>query len=143
MKRTLLSLLRLGAVAATLLLAACASTSSPRLDAHAWRLTAWSVSSLAATDFAITARFADGGVTGRSAVNTYRGTATIGPGNAIAFGPMITTRMAGPEPAMRAESAYLALLASATSYALDDGRLTLADAGGNVVLEYSEEDGGK
>jgi heat shock protein HslJ len=123
-------------LAAAVLVAACASAPPPRIDAHAWRLTTWSVSSSQASDFDITARFADGGVSGRSAVNTYRGAVTLGPGNAIAFGPMATTRMAGPEAAMRAESAYLALLAQATSYSIDDDRLTLADAGGNASLVF-------
>ena len=126
-----------------LLLAACAAprtepappASSP-LEAHGWRLSAWSVSSLRASDFEITARFADGGVSGRSAVNTYTGAATIGPGNALAFGPMATTRMAGPEPAMRAEGIYLRLLGDARSWSIDDARLTLRDAGGNERLVF-------
>jgi heat shock protein HslJ len=117
-------------------LAGCATAPAPRLDDHAWRLEAWSVSSLESTDFEVTARFADGGVSGRAAVNAYRGAVMLGPGDAIAFGPMATTRMAGPEAAMRAESLYLRLLADATSYAIDDGRLTLRDAGGNTTLVF-------
>jgi heat shock protein HslJ len=125
------ALLALGA-----LLAACATSPAPRLDGTTWRLSAWSVSSLRADEFEITARFADGGVSGRSAVNTYTGAVTIGPGNAIAFGPMATTRMAGPEPAMRAEGIYLRLLGDARSWSIDDGKLTLRDAKGNDRLVF-------
>ena len=67
-------------------------------------------------------------------MNTYRGTAAIGPGNALAFGPMITTRMAGPEDARRAEAHYLALLARATSYRIADGRLTLSDGASELLV---------
>jgi heat shock protein HslJ len=125
------ALLALGA-----LLAACATSPAPRLAGTTWRLSAWSVSSLRADEFEITARFADGGVSGRSAVNTYTGAVTIGPGNAIAFGPMATTRMAGPEPAMRAEGIYLRLLGDARSWSIDDGKLTLRDAKGNDRLVF-------
>lgn len=136
MNRSVVTRLRLTLAAILVLLAGCASTPAPRLDEHAWRLTAWSVSSLPATEFEITARFADGGVSGRSAVNTYRGPVTLGPGNALAFGPMATTKMAGPEPAMRAEGIYLRLLADAASYSIDGDRLTLRDAGGNERLVF-------
>jgi heat shock protein HslJ len=129
-------------IALGILLAACvtpptvpAPPLSP-LEAHDWRLTAWSVSSLRATEFEITVRLRDGRVSGRSAVNTYTGAVTIGPGNAIAFGPIATTRMAGPEPAMRAEGIYLQLLGDARSWSIDDARLTLRDAGGNERLVF-------
>ena len=131
------SILRMSALLALgALLAACATMPVPRLDGTTWRLSAWSVASLRADEFEITARFADGRVSGRSAVNTYTGAATIGPGNAIAFGPMASTRMAGPEPAMRAEGIYLRLLGDARSWSIDDARLTLRDAGGNDRLVF-------
>jgi heat shock protein HslJ len=136
MTRTCRLFLVLLAVAGLGLLAACATTPPARLEGSDWRLSAWTLSSLRATDFAITARFADGGVSGRSGVNTYRGAATVGPGDAISFGPMATTRMAGPEPAMRAEGAYLELLAAAKSYRIDGDRLVLFDAAGNESLVF-------
>ena len=42
--------------------------------------------------------------------------------------------MAGPEPAMRAETAYLTLLGQAKSYKVTDGKLTLYDSGGNKLV---------
>jgi heat shock protein HslJ len=44
--------------------------------------------------------------------------------------------MAGPEPAMRAEGAYLTLLGQARSYRVEADRLTLFDAGGNESLFF-------
>jgi heat shock protein HslJ len=46
------------------------------------------------------------------------------------------TEMAGPEPAMRAESAYQQLLAQVGSYKVADGSLTLYDKGGNESLVF-------
>jgi heat shock protein HslJ len=130
---------RLRALAWVLVLAGlaggCATTPS-RLDGREWRLIAWSISSQRATDFPITARFAEGAVSGRSAVNTYRGSVVPGPGDSIAFGPMATTRMAGPEPAMRAEGNYLQLLASAKAYRVNGNRLTLYGSGRNELLVF-------
>jgi heat shock protein HslJ len=69
-------------------------------------------------------------------VNTYRGSVVPGPGGSIAFGPMATTRMAGPEPAMRAEGNYLQLLASAKAYRVNGNRLTLYGSGRNELLVF-------
>ncbi len=117
------------------MLAGC-STAPPRPDGTEWRLVGWSTSAQRADEHAITARFADGGVSGRSAVNTYRGSATFGEGSTLAIGPIATTRMAGPEAAMRAEGIYLELLAEAKAYRLEDGRLTLLDGNGNERLIF-------
>ena len=106
------------------------------LDGTQWRLTEWTLSSLSAGDFDITARFADGQVSGRSGVNTYGGPYEADAGGAFSVGPLASTEMAGPEPAMRAEGAYLMLLGQAQSYRMDSGRLTLFDAGGNVSLVF-------
>ena len=132
--------------AVLVLVAACATTptSTPMttpapdpLDGHAWQLRAWSISSLNASDFAITARFADGRVSGRSGVNTYSGSYAPGPGSSLSFGPMALTRMAGPEPAMRAENAYQALLADIRAYRMEADRLVLLDGAGNERLVFS------
>ena len=52
------------------------------------------------------------------------------------MGPLAATRMAGPEPAMRAESAYLTLLGEARSYRLTDSQLVLFDSKGNESLIF-------
>jgi heat shock protein HslJ len=45
--------------------------------------------------------------------------------------------MAGPEPAMRAEHAYLTLLQQARSYSISGRTLTLYDAHGNESLIFA------
>jgi heat shock protein HslJ len=45
--------------------------------------------------------------------------------------------MAGPEPGMRAEQAYLTLLSQAKSYALKGGGLTLFDENGNESMIFT------
>ena len=44
--------------------------------------------------------------------------------------------MAGPEPAMRAEGAYLKLLGQASSYKVVASQLILYDKGGNESLIF-------
>jgi heat shock protein HslJ len=106
------------------------------LDGTQWRLTEWTLSSLSPTDFTITAAFANGQISGSSGVNTYSGQCKLGPGAAFSAGPLASTQMAGPEPAMRAETAYLTLLGQAQSYKTAAGRLTLFDKGGNESLFF-------
>jgi heat shock protein HslJ len=106
------------------------------LDGTQWRLSAWTLSSLDARDFTITAKFADGQISGSGGVNSYGGPYVLGPGSAFSAGPLASTEMAGPEPAMRAEGAYQTLLGQARSYRLAPGRLTLFDPGGNESLVF-------
>jgi heat shock protein HslJ len=113
------------------------SSASPTLNGTSWRLTGWTLSSLDPNGFTITAAFADGKISGKSAVNNYSGPFTEGPGDAFSVGELISTMMAGPEPDMRAEQAYLTLLAQAKSYMLKDGGLTLFDANGNESLTFA------
>jgi len=106
------------------------------LDGTAWRLTGWSVNSLNPADFAITARFEDGKISGQSAVNSYSGTYKVGTGSSFGVGPIATTLMAGPEPSMRAETAYLKLLRETETCKVTGTKLTLYDAGGNESLVF-------
>ncbi len=115
--------------------AACASAGAS-LEGTQWRLTGWSLGSQRPSDFEISAKFAEGKISGRSAVNSYGGSYRVGPGDAFAAGPFASTRMAGPEPAMRAESGFMQLLGQARAYKRSDGRLTLYDADGNQLLGF-------
>jgi heat shock protein HslJ len=110
------------------------------LDGTHWRLSEWTLSSLDPADFSITAQFAKGQISGHSGVNTYGGPYEAGPGDAFSAGPLASTEMAGPEPAMRAETAYLSLLGRARSFKVAGGRLTLYDEGGNESLIFSAAD---
>lgn len=128
----------LGTLASTLL--ACGSGGgTPDLEGTSWRLTEWSVSSLDPKDFTITAAFADGSISGKAAVNSYNGPYAVGPDDAFSVGAVSSTKMAGPEPDMRAESAYFELLAQARSVAVDGDTLTLFDDGGNESPIYAAE----
>jgi len=106
------------------------------LDGTQWKLTGWTISSLNPADFTITVKFADGQISGHSGVNTYGGTYHLGTGGTFSTGPLACTEMAGPEPAMRAESAYFLLLAQVRTFALTGSTLTLRDAGGNELLIF-------
>ena len=113
-----------------------AASPAASLDGTEWLLTGWSVSSLDPADFAITASFAEGQISGNSGVNSYSGPYTTGPEDAFSAGPLASTMMAGPEPAMRAESAYAKLLSEAVSYLVTPETLLLYDAGGNESLAF-------
>ncbi len=117
-------------------LAAC-STAEKSLDGTKWQLTGWTLSSLNPADFAITAQFDGERISGNSGVNSYSGTFKFGPGDAFSVGPIAGTRMAGSEPAMRAETAFLTLLGEARSARFAAGQLTLRDANGVDSLIFA------
>ena len=120
--------------------AGCTRGGDP-LEGTQWRLSEWTVSSLSPADFTITAAFADGTISGRSGVNSYSGPYETGSGGSFSAGPLASTEIAGPKPAMRAEGAYLTLLTQARSYELAEGRLTLFDGSGNESLVYRAASG--
>jgi heat shock protein HslJ/phosphoserine phosphatase len=82
----------------------------------------------------------DGTVAGNTAVNQYRGKATID-GRNIQFGPLATTRRAGPPALMNQESKFLAALDKTAGFRIDErGLLFLLDAEGNAILRFSKLD---
>lgn len=105
------------------------------LDGTRWRLVGWSVSAIDPRDFTTTAVFADGQISGSSAVNTFGGPYTTGSHGVFSVGEISQTLMAGPEPAMRAEQAYFALLTEAESYECTDGSLELSGPRGSLKFE--------
>ena len=115
--------------------AGCKQTSG-KIEGVQWKLAGWQVSSINPADVTITAKIEGGQISGSGGVNTYGGPCRLGPGNAFSAGPVSATEMAGPEPAMRAEAAYLKLLAEARFYAKADGRLTLYDQNENESLIF-------
>jgi len=136
MKRRFARIITLVLVAVSLAaLVGCALGANP-LEGTRWRLSEWTLSSLRPTDFTITAQFAGGQISGNSGVNSYGGACKVGPGAAFSAGPLASTEMAGPEPAMRAESAYVTLLTQAKTYKMAGDTLTLYDAGVNESLIF-------
>lgn len=84
-------------------------------------------------DGTLTVAFDGDRVTGHSGVNSFRGTCSID-GNALTFGPLMSTRMAGDESAMQQEHAMLAALANTVGYRLVGSRLTLERPDGLISV---------
>jgi heat shock protein HslJ len=76
-------------------------------------------------------------VAGSGGVNRITGTFALS-ADKLRFGPLATTLMAGPEPAMERERAFLAALARVTSYELD-GRSLALNADDAVVARLTAD----
>lgn len=148
-RRTLITgTLALLATVALIALAGCGSDSSgstgPRggeLEGR-WVLTHQIVGSAmraVPSDVTIDAAFADGRVSGRSAVNTYSGRYTATAAGDLKVGPLASTQMAGPAAAMAAETAYLAALERVASYRVDGSTLTLYADSGDDLLAFAAD----
>jgi heat shock protein HslJ len=74
-------------------------------------------------------------VSGSGGANRIMGTFALAE-NELAFGPLATTMMAGPEEAMRRERAFLDALDRVTSYELEGRVLTLL-AGESAVARFT------
>lgn len=126
--RTVLSLLLAG------LAAGCAATppagGPPPADlvGPTWRLVAIGGDAVPA-DAGVTLTFGtDGGVSGSSGCNRFSGTADLGPGSALGFSPLASTRRACAPPAMEREQAFLTALQAADRAVVTDGELRLSGA---------------
>lgn len=111
------------------------------LEGTRWKLVGWTLDSIDPADVTITAAFDDGRVTGFSGANIYSGPYETGKAGTFTAGLFICTKKGGPEPAMRAESAFLELLRQARSFKLKKNRLTLHDKGGfeSLIFERADE----
>jgi heat shock protein HslJ len=144
----------LAAVAAVLLLpllAACGSStssdassaaSSPavaqpqggaELAGTSWVLTDGPFTKEDVGDSGVTIVFADTEVSGKSGVNNYFGGYTSSTDGSLAFGPLGSTMMAGPEDLMTLEAEYLAALQSTFGYTIDGDTLTLFGAADQIL----------
>jgi polar amino acid transport system substrate-binding protein len=84
----------------------------------------------------LTAAFASSGqVSGSAGCNSYSGSYSVD-GSLLAITPMAATAMAcdTPEGIMEQETAFLAALASAGSYAIDGGQLNILNTSGQLVV---------
>lgn len=92
-----------------------------------WFLVGASVSSVPMPEGVVLTFEADR-VGGRAPVNSWSAQYSASAAGALEFGPIASTRMAGPEEAMRAEDAYLALLEGVDGYTtVESGELYLFD----------------
>jgi heat shock protein HslJ len=113
------------------------SPSPDRLDGTSWSLVSVNDEPVAAGT-AVTLSFASGMVSGSSGCNSYSGTYSVD-GPTLAVGPLITTKMACPEPIMAVETAYLAALEAANRWAVPQDalmgtQLTLLGSGQKLVF---------
>ena len=127
------------AVAVVPVLAACSSPSTGGGGTTTLPGTSWTLVEIAgsepAGDATPTLAFGtDGTVSGNAGCNTFNGTVTI-EGDSIEFGPLATTRMAFPDPAMSVEAAYLAALDGATTWRINGSQLILEGA---TTLKFDE-----
>lgn len=106
------------------------------LQANEWALTGSSVSSSDLGQAGITIAFDGERLAGFSGVNQYGGAYTASDDGSIEIGTMNSTLMAGPEPLMQAESAYLELLKGVDGFAIEGTTLTLT-TGGQESLVYT------
>jgi heat shock protein HslJ len=96
------------------------------LEGVEWQLVESSVSSADLAAAGITASFEAGQMSGFSGVNQYSGSFAAANDGTFSAGPLAGTLMAGPEPLMAAESAYLALVEKCDTFSVTDGKLTLS-----------------
>ncbi len=111
-----------------------ADTATPSLEDTQWKLASWSASSLDPARFDVTAAFADGQISGRSAVNSYGGAYSASADGSFSVGALAMTEMAGEPDAMQAERLYHSLLAQARRWHLDGTRLVLSDAAQTLLI---------
>jgi heat shock protein HslJ len=79
----------------------------------------------------------DGHATGNAGCNPFSGSARIS-GRDIAFGPMITTKMAClPQARMDQEAALLAAFAATTHWRIENGALVLSDTQDKDRLRFT------
>ena len=100
---------------------------------------AWSVSSLTSDGWTVDLEFLDGRVSGTSAVNVYNADYTATADGAFQIGMVATTKMAGPEEAMRVEQMYLELLQAVGGWQLEGDTLTLLDVDGQPSLIFTRQ----
>jgi len=79
-----------------------------------------------------------GKVSGLATVNRYFGQVTVEADGQLNWsGPLGATRMAGPKEQMEQEMSFLSALKRADRAFLHDGRLTLKNEEGSVILEFT------
>lgn len=110
---------------------------TPSLRDTKWQLAASIDATLDPAKFAITADFDETNMSGRSAVNRYGGPYAVSSDGSFKIGALQSTRMAGPEDAMRAESTYFELLGRARRYSVTGANLTLTDEGSQTILTFT------
>ena len=121
---------------ATLLLAGCTTVGAgaAKLDGSEWSVAAINGRATPGND-AYRMDFRDGRAGGRFGCNRFGGTYAASAG-VIAFGPIVATRMACPDPAMSFETQGLKVLQLPVAMnRASANRLELSNSAGSIVLE--------
>lgn len=80
-------------------------------------------------------------VSGNSGCNRYSGSVkTLTDKGELTFGPLISTKMACPEPQMKREQAFLGALGKTASFEVGEETLVLNGAGGTALARFTLED---
>lgn len=117
----------------------CSSSPAAKQDPGAlqgieWHLEESSEAAVTAEGVNIVAVFDGSTLSGFSGVNRYHGPYSAKEDGSFEGGPFAATLMAGPEPLMQAETAYLGMLEDVTSFKIDeDTRLTLTTKDGKTL----------
>lgn len=114
-------------------------TSGPTLEGTGWALQQLAVDATlmdVPSDVAATLFLQDGQASGAAGCNTFSGDYTID-GDALAFGPMMSTMMICEGEKASTEASYLAGFPLVASYAVDGDTLSLLDASGAPLLTYA------
>ena len=106
------------------------------LDGTDWVLTSMTPAVPGLSRVTVTAKFADGSLSGHSGCNTYR-TSFTQQGDSLTLGKNIaSTQVACPSALSAIEQAYLTRLAKVASFSRSGSTLTLQDSDGNALLVY-------
>lgn len=114
------------------------------VDRTAFEGALWRLASVAHTDGQLhavpdsveaTATFASGSVSGSGGCNRYTTSYTVDAGK-LAIGLAASTMMACPEPQTAVEQPFMAALAATRAYQIEDGQLSLLDAGGRKIATF-------
>jgi heat shock protein HslJ len=79
----------------------------------------------------------DGRVGGRSSINQFGGTVELLSDGSMRWSALTSTLMAGDPALMAQERRYLSALEATRRFELNQGRLTLSDSSGRVVLRFA------
>ena len=82
-----------------------------------------------------TAIFANGLVSGSGGCNRYTTSYTVADGK-LTIGMAASTMMACPEPQTAVEQPFMAALAATMAYQIENGQLSLLDAGGRTIATF-------
>ena len=114
-------------------------TSGPTLEGTGWALQQLAVDATLTevpSDVAATLYLQDGQASGDAGCNTFSGDYSID-GDALTFGPMMSTMMICEGEKASTEAAYLAGFPFVASYSLDGDALSLLDGSGDPVMTYA------